>query len=574
MQQLTWKVGGAQGEGIDSTGEILGTVLNQLGYHTFAYRHFMSLIKGGHTNYKIRIADQPVHYHGDRTDILIAFDQRTIDENKSELHQDSIVIYDSQFEPQGLEQIPSRGIPMREIAEKLGNPIIKNMVAIGVTAAVLDLDPQPFFDSVASRFASKGEKIIESNIGAIQQGYDYYRQHEKQRFRLPDQRTNEPLMLISGNEAAGFGALAGGCRFLAAYPITPATEIMYWLVNHLPDYGGKVVQVEDEIGACLMAIGANYAGIRAMTSTSGPGFSLMQEAIGLAGIAEIPVVIVDVQRGGPATGLPTRTEQSDLNEMLYGSHGEIPRIVIAPATISDCFYHMIDAFNLAEQYQCVVIVATDMFMGMSKQSIPAFEYDLIKVKRTGLITDQELAELERSYKRYALTESGISPRSIPAQANGMYVALSNEHDEEAREEVEDPYNRTTQMEKRFRKLSSFKPDQWGARYDGPEQPELLLIGCGSTYAQLSEARLALEQAGKKVAHLHLQILAPFPAASVGPQVEQARKCLVVDNNFTGQLRMLLQREIGFHHKFISHNRYDGMPLTVGEIIVKANEVLQ
>ena len=178
MQQLTWKVGGAQGEGIDSTGEILGTVLNQLGYHTFAYRHFMSLIKGGHTNYKIRIADQPVHYHGDRTDILIAFDQRTIDENKSELHQDSIVIYDSQFEPQGLEQIPSRGIPMREIAEKLGNPIIKNMVAIGVTAAVLDLDPQPFFDSVASRFASKGEKIIESNIGAIQQGYDYYRQHE------------------------------------------------------------------------------------------------------------------------------------------------------------------------------------------------------------------------------------------------------------------------------------------------------------------------------------------------------------------------------------------------------------
>ena len=220
-------------------------------------------------------------------------------------------------------------------------------------------------------------------------------------------------MLISGNEAAGFGALAGGCRFLAAYPITPATEIMYWLVNHLPDYGGKVVQVEDEIGACLMAIGANYAGIRAMTSTSGPGFSLMQEAIGLAGIAEIPVVIVDVQRGGPATGLPTRTEQSDLNEMLYGSHGEIPRIVIAPATISDCFYHMIDAFNLAEQYQCVVIVATDMFMGMSKQSIPAFEYDLIKVKRTGLITDQELAELERSYKRYALTESESHPAPSP-----------------------------------------------------------------------------------------------------------------------------------------------------------------
>jgi 2-oxoglutarate ferredoxin oxidoreductase subunit alpha len=575
MQQLTWKVGGAQGEGIDSTGEILGAVLNRMGYHTFAYRHFMSLIKGGHTNYKIRISTQPVHYHGDLTDILIAFDQRTIDENKAELHQNSIVIYDSAFEPQGLESIPCCGIPMRETAAKLGNPIIKNMVAIGVTAAALNLDPAPFLQTVASRFASKGEKIVAINKNAIQQGYDHYREKEKQRFKLPDQTAQEPLMLISGNEAAGFGALAGGCRFLAAYPITPATEIMYWLVNHLPDYGGKVVQVEDEIGACLMAIGANYAGARAMTSTSGPGFSLMQEAIGLAGMAEIPLVIVDVQRGGPATGLPTRTEQSDLNEILYGSHGEIPRIVITPATITDCFFRMIDAFNLAEHYQCVVIVATDLFLGMSKQSIAGLDYDAVKVKRSGLIGDESLAGLEPgAFKRYAVTESGISPRSIPGQANGMYVALSNEHDEQAREEMEDRHNRVTQMEKRFRKLSSFQPDQWGAKYYGPDQPDLLLIGCGSTYAQLSEARQALEKAGKKVAHLHLHILAPLPATSVGFAVEQAQKCLIVDNNFTGQLKGLLQREIGLHQKFILHNRYDGMPLTVGEIIARANEVLQ
>jgi len=574
VQQLTWKVGGAQGEGIDSTGEILGTVLCRLGYYTFAYRHFMSLIKGGHTNYKIRIADKPVHYHGDRTDVLIAFDQRAIDENKAELHQGSLVVYDSSFEPQGLGQITACGIPMREMAEKLGSPIIKNMVAIGVTAAVLDLGPEPFLQTVAARFAGKGEKIITSNQTAIQQGYDYYRRQGNSRFSLPAQKANEPLLLMSGNEAVGIGALAGGCRFLAAYPITPATEIMYWLVNHLPDYGGKVVQVEDEIGACLMAVGASYAGVRAMTSTSGPGFSLMQEAIGFAGMAEIPLVIVDVQRGGPATGLPTRTEQSDLNEILFGAHGEIPRIVITPATIPDCFYRTIDAFNLAEQYQCVVILATDMFIGMSRQSLAPFGYNTFKTERSGLISDAELAQLQPgSYKRYALTESGISPRSIPGQANGMYVALSNEHDELAREEMEDPANRTAQMQKRFRKLSAFTPGSWGVKYCGPDQPDLLLIGCGSSYAQLSEARLALEQEGKRVAHLHLEILAPFPAAAVSQYVEQAKQCLVVDNNFTGQLRLLLQREIGMHYKYTAHNRYDGLPLTVGEITVKAIEVL-
>lgn len=576
MQQLTWKVGGAQGEGIDSTGEILGTILNKMGYYTFAYRHFMSLIKGGHTNYKIRVSNQPVYYHGDQTDILIAFDQRTIDENKAELHQDSLVIYDSKFEPKGLEQFASCGIPMSKIAEQLGNVIIKNMVAIGVTAAVLNLDPQLFYDMVEARFGSKGEKVVSMNKSAIQQGYDYYcEQCEERHYNLPADKASEIPMLISGNEAAGFGALAGGCRFLAAYPITPATEIMYWLISHLPEYGGKVVQAEDEIAACLMAIGANYTGVRAMTSTSGPGFSLMQEAIGLAGIAEVPLVIVDVQRAGPATGMPTKTEQSDYNEMLYGSHGEIPRIVLVPATISECFYYMAEAFNLAEKYQCVVLVASDLFLGMSKQSVPKFDYNSIKVKRSGLISDSELATLEPGqFKRYALTDSGISPRSIPGQKNGTYVALSNEHDELGREEAEDPYNRVSQMQKRFRKLANFSPDEWGAKYYGPDQPDLLLIGCGSTYAQISEARVQLEQAGKKVAHLHLHILQPFPAAAVRPRIEAAGKCLVFDNNYTGQLRMLLQQEVGFHNKYETHNRYDGNPFTVSEIIARANEVLQ
>ncbi len=575
LNQVTWKVGGAQGEGIDSTGEVLGTVLNRMGYYTFSYRHFMSLIKGGHTNYKIRISPTPIYYHGDTTDVLIAFDQRTIDENKAEFHEGTLVIYDAKFEPENLEQVTHCAVPMSKFAEDLGNVIIKNMVAIGVTAAVLKLDPHLFHTMVETRFASKGEKVINLNKDAIQQGYDYYLSHCKHTHKLPEIPNTKPDIQISGNEAIGFGALAGGCRFFAAYPITPATEIMYWLVNHLPEYGGRAVQAEDEIAACLMAIGSNYAGVRAMTSTSGPGFSLMQEAIGLAGISETPLVIVNVQRGGPATGLPTKTEQSDLNEMLYGSHGEIPRIVMAPSTIEECFYFTIEAFNLAEKYQCVVIVASDLVLGLSKQTIAAFDYAKVKVEREGFITDEELSVLNsEQYKRYALTDSGVSPRSIPGQPKGMHVALSNEHDEIGREEAEDPYNRVSQMDKRFRKLKGFLPETWGTKYCGPDNPELLLIGWGSTFGQISEARAEMEKQGKDVAHLHLQLLTPFPSQIVSKRIQQAQKCIVIENNFTGQLRKVLQRETEHHNKLLSHNRYDGNPLTVGEIIMKGNEVLK
>lgn len=572
MADITWKVGGAQGEGIDSTGEILDTVLNHNGYFTFAYRHFMSLIKGGHTNYKIRIADQPIHYHGDQTDILIAFDQQTIDHNEPEFHNNTLVVYDSKFEAQ-LEGITGCAVPMSKIAEDLGNAIIKNMVAIGVTAAILNIDPQQFYSIVETRFAKKGEDVIRLNHTAIERGYKYYRERcEHKDLHLPP-TTSDNHILISGNEATAFGALCAGCRFLAAYPITPATEIMYWLVNHLPEYGGRVVQAEDEIAACLMAIGANYAGVRAMTSTSGPGFSLMQEAIGLAGIAETPLVIVNVQRAGPATGMPTKTEQADINEMLYGSHGEIPRIVLTPKTVEECFFYTIEAFNLAEKYQCVVLLASDLFLGMSKQSLLPFSYDKIKVARDSFISDEELANLGDKYQRYLLTESGISPRSIPGQKLGMHAALSNEHDQEGREEAEDPESRITQMNKRFRKLQNFSP-AWSVDYAGSNNPDILLIGYGSSWGQLSEARQKLTEDGLNAANLHLRLLAPFPTEVVRPYIQHAKTCLIVENNYTSPVRNLLQQNVGYHDKLITHNRFDGDPLTVNEITTKISEVLQ
>lgn len=573
LKDLKWKVGGAQGEGIDSTGEIFAITLNRMGYYLFAYRHFMSLIKGGHTNYKVRIASQPVHYHGDDLDILLAFDQRTIDENFHELKDGSILIYDSSKLKEA--KIPDQGkkvnvcpIPIYDIAQQLGNSIMKNMVAAGASCAAVGLEPSVFHEVIEGIFQKKGENIINANKEAIKKGYDYYKENFNFKLELPE-KTGKPNknLFMTGNEGIGLGALTAGCRFLAAYPITPATEIMYNALAHFPRFGGKIIQAEDEIAACLMAIGGNYAGVRSMTSTSGPGLSLMMEALGLAGISETPLVIVDVQRGGPATGLPTKTEQSDLNEMIYGSHGEIPRIVITPTTAEEAFYYIQHAFNLAEKYQCPVIVGTDMFMGMSKKSISDLDFGKIKINRDEIISDEELQKIEKGmFKRYNLeTKTGISPRSIPGQKNGRYVALGNEH-EETGYEIEDPETRVKMMDKRMRKLKHFDPSEIGIYFSGEDQFDILLIGFGSTFAQIDEAYQELKEKGEKVAHLQVKVVYPFPRKIVGEQIQKAAKVFVVDHNATGQLRQLIQKEVGYHEKLTSILKYDGNPFSVREIV--------
>ncbi|WP_052330251.1 2-oxoacid:acceptor oxidoreductase subunit alpha [Thermicanus aegyptius] len=567
--ERTWKVGGEQGEGIDSTGEILAKVLNRTGHYIFAYRSFMSLIKGGHTYYKIRIRDRPVHYHGDQLDILLAFDQLTIEMNWSELHDGSLIIYDDSkkgITPKEDKRLALAPIPLTHMAKELGNEIVKNMVACGASAAAMDLSLTTFEPVIEELFAKKGEKVVELNRQALRKGFEYYRENFRERFPLPP-RGNKKLALVSGNEMTGLGALLGGCRFLAAYPITPATEIMYWMLRFLPNYGGRVVQAEDEIAACIMAIGANYAGVRAATSTSGPGFSLMQEAIGLAGMTETPLVIIDVQRGGPGTGLPTKTEQSDLNEMLYGSHGEIPRIVLIPSTIEESLHFTFHAFELAEKYQCPVIVGTDLYLGMSKKSSDSLDLSNYQVKRHSMVTQEELDRLEKGeYKRYNLgVENGISPRSIPGQRNGRYVALSNEHDE-GDVEIEDPDLRRRMFDKRLRKLAGFDFGPESIEWIGEREGDLLLVCFGSPRVQLEEALDRLLREGRKAGLLILKVVKPFPAVRVKPYLERAKEVLVVENNGTGQLAQLLRQEVGHHDKIKSLLRYDGVPFTVQQIV--------
>jgi 2-oxoglutarate ferredoxin oxidoreductase subunit alpha len=576
-RELTWKVGGAQGEGIDSTGEIFAMTLNRRGHYIFAYRHFMSLIKGGHTNFKVRVASDKVGYHGDGLDVLIAFDQKTIDYNWHELNENAVLIYDSSrikspSIPEDKPGVSLCPVPVTDMAKEVGSAIMKNMVACGVSAAVVGLKPDIFDTLIQDRFGKKGEKIVESNKRAIKAGYDYAMKQFGVLKSVPEatlEKDGGGHVFLSGNEAISMGALFAGCRFLAAYPITPATEILYWALAHWPKYGGKIVQAEDEIAACIMAIGANYAGTRAMTSTSGPGLSLMQEAIGLAGISETPLVIVDVMRGGPGTGLPTKTEQSDLNELMYGSHGEIPRIVLTPSTVEECFDFTIQAFNLAEKYQCPVIVASDLFLGMSKQSLSVDDIDLehIEIDRGNILTDEQLAALEeRAYQRYKITETGISPRTIPGQKNGMFTALSNEHSEGSPVEIEDPETRKRMMDKRMKKLNDFDFGERAYEYDGPEETDITLAGFGSTVSQMKEAQAILEREGLKVGRLTVKVVKPFPDEAVKRVLQGAGNIVVVENNATGQFADLLKQRVGFHDKISNCLKYDGDPFTVKEIL--------
>ena len=577
IHQLSWKVGGQQGEGIESTGEIFSIALNRLGYYLYGYRHFSSRIKGGHTNNKIRVSTTPVRSIADDLDILVAFDQESIDFNFHELRDGGIVIADAKFNP----TIPERegitlyAVPFTDIATNLGTSLMKNMVAVGASSAVLGIDIDVYGEVVKEIFGRKGQQVVEKNMEAIRAGAQYMKEQLGDRMQTMKlaKADGKKRMFMIGNDAIALGAIAGGARFMAAYPITPASEIMEYLIKKLPDLGGAVIQTEDEIAACTMAIGANYAGARAFTASAGPGLSLMMESIGLAGMTETPLVIVDTQRGGPSTGLPTKQEQSDLLAMIYGTHGEIPKIVMAPSTVEEAFYDMIEAFNLAEEYQCPVIFLSDLQLSLGKQTVEPLEYDKIEIRRGKLVTG-ELPPLEKKddFKRYEITEDGISPRVLPGVPNGIHHVTGVEHAESGRPS-EVAGNRKAQMEKRLRKLQHIRfktPVHKNVKHD---EADLLIVGFISTRGAIEEAIERLEQDGVKVNHAHIRLLHPFPTEEVLPLVEAAKKVVVVEQNATGQLANILKMNVGHAEKIVSVLKYDGNPFLPNEVYTKCKELL-
>jgi 2-oxoglutarate ferredoxin oxidoreductase subunit alpha len=577
ISQLSWKVGGQQGEGIESTGEVFSIALNRMGYYLYGYRHFSSRIKGGHTNNKIRVSTTQVRAISDDLDILVAFDQETIDVNVYELRKDGLVIADSKFNPVIPDDCNATlfSVPFTEIATELGTSLMKNMVAIGATSAVLDLGISQFQNVVQEIYGRKGQQIVEKNLEAINKGSQYMK-HELNFSRndmFLEKADGQKRMFMIGNDAIALGAVAGGARFMAAYPITPASEIMEYLIKKLPDFGGTVIQTEDEIAACTMAIGANYAGTRTLTASAGPGLSLMMEAIGLSGITEQPLVIIDTQRGGPSTGLPTKQEQSDLMAMIYGTHGEIPKIVMAPSTVQEAFYDTIEAFNLAEEYQCPVILLTDLQLSLGKQSVEPLQYDKIKIRRGKLVQGEELPEIENKgyFKRFEVTEDGISPRVVPGMKNGIHHVTGVEHDETGKPS-EVAVNRKAQMDKRLRKLSDIRFDIPVHQNLTHSEPDVLLVGFNSTRGTIEEAMIRLENDGIKVNHAHVRLLHPFPAKEMLPLVKAAKKVVVVENNATGQLASLIKMNVGHAKKISSILKYDGNPLLPHEVHSKCKEL--
>lgn len=580
MLGVSWKVGGQQGEGIESSGEILSIVLNRLGYYLYGYRQFSSRIKGGHTNYNIRISKVPVGTIANQLDILIAFDQETIDLNAQQLQGEGIILADEKHKPILRREMDLEicTVPFSLIALSSGAEIMKNMVALGATAALLGVDSIHFVAVIHEAFAKKSQEVIVNNLQAFHAGVQFIQEnasHLLQKYALP---ITLPVkrMFMMGNEAIAFGAISAGVHFMAAYPITPASEIMEYMIKKIPAIGGTVIQTEDEIAACTMAIGANYGGARAFTATSGPGLSLMAEAIGFAGMAEIPLVVIDTQRGGPSTGLPTKNEQSDVMAAIYHTHGEIPKVVITPSTVEEAFYDTIEAFNIAEEYQCPVIILTDLQLSLGKQTVEPLQYDKVEIRRGKLMSEAVLPTLNQGeyFKRFEITDSGLSPRVVPGTINGVHLITGLEHDEMGKP-AEGSANHVAQMEKRFRKLTTLTdhykvPIHSNAPY---EQAELLIIGMTGSRGAIEEALVRLRFENRKVNHAHIRLLHPFPSKQLQPLYLAASKILVVEQNITGQLTQLIKMDMDDDKRIISLLKYDGGIFNENSIYEKCKAVL-
>ncbi|MGX7069309.1 2-oxoacid:acceptor oxidoreductase subunit alpha [Gemella bergeri] len=563
INKLGWKIGGEQGEGLESTAEIFSTAINTLGYYMYSTRDFASRIKGGHSNSKICISEEKINVIDYKTDILIAFDQATLDNYIAELDEHSIIIVDEKIKPVFSEEIKSiiAIFPITDLAKEISNPIIKNIITLGICSALLNIEDKIFYEMIETKFSNKGEEIVNTNIQAFDKGCEIMTTFMNEnnignKYYLKELKPKEQKnMWLVGNHAAGFGALVAGCRLYSGYPITPATEIMEYLFDKLPIVKGAYVQTEDEIAALGVAIGANFAGVRAMTATSGPGISLMTEFLGMGVMAEQPVVIVDVQRGGPSSGLPTKTEQSDIFHAVYGGTGDASRIVLAPISVEDCFYIMIDAFNMAEKYQTPVIVLMDLQLGMNKETVPNFDFSKVKIDRGQLLKQEDITEEDIIYfKRYA-TDVLVSDRTIPGQKGGIHNANSYEHSIVGLPS-EVKRNTMRQKEKRSNKIENALLDKPFVLHEYNDEKDILLVGVNATYGVLNKAAKQLKEQGMKIDTMQIRQIYPV-AQEIRDTFDKYRKIYIVEHNHNKQLRTVIASKYHNSHKLGSLLKYDG-----------------
>jgi len=555
--------GGEAGQGIQSVGAILAKSLSYGGYHIFADQDYESRVRGGHNFFRVRVCDREVLALSENLDILIALNRETIDLHKDELKPGGVIIHDREQTEFADDCTTCMDVPLNRLAmEAAQNKLMTNTVAVGATIRLTGYDFALLEAVLKKEFAKAGDKIVADNIQAARAGFDFARQHTNgQKLKPIDGAPRR--MLLNGNESLSVGALAGGCKFVAGYPMTPSSSILEYIADKSLRYNVVMVHVEDEIAAINMAVGAGYAGARSMVATSGGGFALMVEGLALAGMTETPVVIVLGQRPGPATGLPTHTEQGELWFALHAGHGEFPRAVLAPATVAEAFPIAIKAFNLAEKYQTPVLILTDHHLASSYNTVPRFDLKQVKIERGALLSDEEVIK-STDYKRYQVTDSGISPRALPGQGKVLVVSDSDEHDE-AGHIIENAATRIRLDEKRLRKLKGLQTEISAPLVKKMPKAELNLIGWGSSYGAIREAIELLQKEGIAANHVHLSEIWPFPTEAVTRALNNKAKSIVIESNATAQMASLIRRETGIK---VSGNilRYDGRPISPKYII--------
>jgi 2-oxoglutarate ferredoxin oxidoreductase subunit alpha len=571
VNDMSIMIGGDAGQGVESSGAGFALSFARAGLHVFAMQDYRSRIRGGHNFYQIRLSERPRYSHSNPVHVLIALTPESVALHLDNIAEGGAVIFPERFE---IDEGPLRergvrvdALPLMKIAEEQGSRVMTNTAALGATAGICGFPIDYMEQVIRDNFGKKGEQTVEANIRVAREAYGLAEERYGDfPFRLSPIEGAPKRMLMNGNEAFALGALAGGCRFISAYPMTPATSIIEWLSQIPAEYGVVTKHAEDEIAAACMAIGASFAGARAMTATSGGGFCLMVEALGLAGMTEVPLVVVESQRGGPSTGLPTRTEQSDLLFAINASQGEFPRIVTAPGTVEECFEAGWRAFNLAERYQCPVIVMLDQFLSSSLRTMDmdSLDFSRVEIDRGSTLGPEELERLADGYLRFELTDSGVSPRAIPGHPKGVFAASSDEHDEAGHitEEIE---NRRRMMAKRMRKLDKAAEEMKAPLRYGPEVAEVTLVCWGSTFGPCREAADEVNEAGGSANVVQFLDLWPLPEEQVLAALAGSRRTVVVEQNYTAQLAKLLRMAAGVEVD-ATITKYDGRPFAPEEIV--------
>src|SRR5437773_82639 len=570
-------IGGAAGQGVATPGDIFAQVFARRGLHVNAYNAYQSIIRGGHTFLTIRTGPEKVTNFGDRIDLLIPLNQDTIDRHLHLMRSGSAVVFNGDtIKPKdradGVQFCP---IPVNELSKGSRSKVEQNTLALAASLNMMGVGFQPLEEVLTEQFKKKGDAVVRENLGVARAGYDYAATNFKP-FPDPLPMTDARYAVLSGNIALAMGGVAAGVKFYCAYPMSPSTGVLHWMAAHARKAGIMVRQVEDEIGVINMAIGAAHAGVRAMCATSGGGFALMTEGLGMSAMMETPVVVIDVQRAGPSTGVPTKTEQGDLWQMLGAGFGDFPRLIAAPTDIADCFKLVREMHNHADRFQCPGIILGDLLLSEGRSSVDPTQLNFdTQIDRGEMIVSADPTKETNGYKRYKITESGISPRAIPGVPGHTHTAATDEHDEDGvhiSDEFTNHAKRRAMMEKRERKVIGIEAAVELPALIGPPDADVTLVGWGSTKGVIREAVAILNEEGISTNQLQIRWLVPLHGKAILNILELSKYTIIVENNYSGQFARYLRSETSYvPNGYI--RKYDGEPFMPHHIVEAVKEQL-